>query len=200
VPHPAYSPDRAPSDFFLFRIVKTELQNFEIHSRQDLILTISAIFDEISKDTLNSVYISWAKRLKWVIKNNGKYFSKWLKMKTCYLNFTQKKPLSELFDPLICRRAGRQTRSGSWWGKPRRNAADVMDIRSHQNPHRPCSLWTAHVVMPCPCLAAQLHRAASVPERETITVPRLRHEITDLQVYNKHQIRCFWNPKGKMIL
>jgi hypothetical protein len=63
--------------FFFFGTVKTELQNYEIHSRQDLILAIRAIFDEISKDTLNSVYISWIKRLKWVNKNDGKHFSKW---------------------------------------------------------------------------------------------------------------------------
>jgi hypothetical protein len=76
VSHPAYSSDRAPSDFFLFGTVKTELQNYEIHSRQDLILATRTIFDEISKDTLNSIYISWIKRLKWVIKNKTNYFSK----------------------------------------------------------------------------------------------------------------------------
>jgi hypothetical protein len=64
VPHPAYSLDHAPSDFFLFRTVKTEMQNYEIRSREDLILAIRAIFDEIPKETLNSVYISWIKRLK----------------------------------------------------------------------------------------------------------------------------------------
>jgi hypothetical protein len=74
VPHPAYSPDRTPSDFFHFGTLKTELQNYEIHSREDLILTIRAIFDEISEETLNSVYVSWIKRLEWVIKNEGKYF------------------------------------------------------------------------------------------------------------------------------
>jgi hypothetical protein len=72
VPHPIYSQDRALSDFFLFGTVKTELQNYEVHSRQDLILAIRAIFDEISKDILNSVYVSWTKKLKWVIKNKGK--------------------------------------------------------------------------------------------------------------------------------
>jgi hypothetical protein len=64
VPHPAYSPDLTPNDFFLFGTVKTELQNYEIHNRQDLILAIRAIFDEIPKDTLNFVYVSWIKSLK----------------------------------------------------------------------------------------------------------------------------------------
>jgi hypothetical protein len=75
-PHPAYSPDLAPSDFFLFGTVKRELQNYEVHSRGELILAIQAIFDAIPKETLTSVYVAWIKRLKWVIKNEGKYFHK----------------------------------------------------------------------------------------------------------------------------
>jgi hypothetical protein len=76
VPHPAYSPDPAPSDFFLFGTVKAELQDYKIHSRENLILTIRAIFDEIPKKKLNSIHISWIKKLKWVTKNEGKYFHK----------------------------------------------------------------------------------------------------------------------------
>jgi hypothetical protein len=65
VPHPADGPDLAPSDFFFFfGIMKTELQNYEIHSRQDLILAIWAIFEKIPKDILNSVYILWITRFK----------------------------------------------------------------------------------------------------------------------------------------
>jgi hypothetical protein len=54
VPHPAYGPDSALNDFFLFRIVKTELQNYEVHSREDLMSAIRAIIDEIPKEMLNS--------------------------------------------------------------------------------------------------------------------------------------------------
>jgi hypothetical protein len=64
VSDPAYSPDLPPSDFFLFGTVKAELQNYEIHSREDLILAIRAIFDQISKETLISAYVSWIERLK----------------------------------------------------------------------------------------------------------------------------------------
>jgi hypothetical protein len=74
VPHPAYSPDFAPSDFFLFGTVNAKLQNYEIHSREDPILAIRTVFGQISKETLISVYVSWMKKLKWVIKNGGKYF------------------------------------------------------------------------------------------------------------------------------
>jgi hypothetical protein len=58
VPHPAYSPDLAPSDFFLFGTVKADLQNYEIHSREYLILAIRTVLGEISKETLISVYVS----------------------------------------------------------------------------------------------------------------------------------------------
>jgi hypothetical protein len=64
VPHPAYSPDFAPSDFFLFGPVKAELQNYKIYNREDLILALRAIFDQISKEALISVYVSWIERLK----------------------------------------------------------------------------------------------------------------------------------------
>jgi hypothetical protein len=64
VPHPVYSPDLAPSDFFLFGTVKAELQNYEIHSREDLILAIRTVFGQIFKETLISVYVSWMKRFK----------------------------------------------------------------------------------------------------------------------------------------
>jgi hypothetical protein len=76
VSHLAYSPDRAPSDFFLFGTVKTELQNYEIHRRQDLIMAIREIFDEMPKETFSPASISWIKRLKLLIQNKGKYFSK----------------------------------------------------------------------------------------------------------------------------
>jgi hypothetical protein len=76
VPHPAYIPDLAPSDFFLFGTVKAELQNYKIQSREDLILARRAIFDQRSKETLISIYVSWIERLKWVTQNGKKYFHK----------------------------------------------------------------------------------------------------------------------------
>jgi hypothetical protein len=100
VPHPAYSSDNTPSDFFLFWSVKIGLRNYKIHNRQDLILAIRAIFDEIPKDILNSVYVSWIKRLKWVIKNKEKYFSKWLKNEDFLFEFYPK-TIARTFRPSI---------------------------------------------------------------------------------------------------
>jgi hypothetical protein len=71
VPHPAYNPHPAPIDFLLFATVKTELQGYEIHGRKDLILAKRTIFHEIPKETLNSVYISWITKLKWLFGMRG---------------------------------------------------------------------------------------------------------------------------------
>jgi hypothetical protein len=76
VPHAAYSRDPAPNDFFLFGTVKAELQNDEIHSREDLILARTAIFGQISTETFISIYVSGIEKLKWVIKNGGEDFHK----------------------------------------------------------------------------------------------------------------------------
>jgi hypothetical protein len=62
--HPAYSLDPASDDFFLFGIIKTKLENYEIYSRQDLILARKAVFDEIRQNALNSVYALWIRRVK----------------------------------------------------------------------------------------------------------------------------------------
>jgi hypothetical protein len=62
--HPACSPDLTTSNFFLLGIPKTELQNYEIYSRNDLISAIRSIFGEIPKETFNSIYDSWKKSLK----------------------------------------------------------------------------------------------------------------------------------------
>jgi hypothetical protein len=66
-----YSPDLAPSDFFLFGFMKTRLSEYDIPDRKDLKSAISQIFAEISQDMLISVFEAWIKRLKWVIMHRG---------------------------------------------------------------------------------------------------------------------------------
>jgi hypothetical protein len=61
VPHPAYSRDLTPSDFFLVANLNTKLTGRAVQSRQELILTISQIFDEIPKEVVISLYSSCKK-------------------------------------------------------------------------------------------------------------------------------------------
>jgi hypothetical protein len=64
-------------------------------------LAIRAIFDEIPKETLNHVDVSWIKRLKWVIKNEEKYFHKLLKNKDfSFKIYTEKGQCMEFLIPL----------------------------------------------------------------------------------------------------
>jgi hypothetical protein len=74
--HPAYSPDLAPSDFFLFGYLKEKLTSFDCGSRDDLKSAITSIFSEIDKETLIAVFLSWMKRLRWVIRKKGQYYQK----------------------------------------------------------------------------------------------------------------------------
>jgi hypothetical protein len=77
MPHPAYRPDLAPSDFFLFGFVTTRLPEYDIPDREGLKSAISQIFTEISKNMLMSVFEAWIKRLRWVNAHQGEYFHKY---------------------------------------------------------------------------------------------------------------------------
>jgi hypothetical protein len=74
--HPAYSPDPAASDFFLFGYLKEKLIDFDCRSREDLKSAITSIVTEIDKETLVAVFLSWIERLKWMIRKEGRYYHK----------------------------------------------------------------------------------------------------------------------------
>jgi histone-lysine N-methyltransferase SETMAR len=74
IPHPSYSPDIAPSDFFRFDYVKEKLTEYDIPDRERLKFAITHIFSQIGQETLITVFGTWIKRLKWVIKHEGEYF------------------------------------------------------------------------------------------------------------------------------
>jgi hypothetical protein len=74
--HSAYSRDLAPSDFFLFGYLKEKLTDFDYRSREDLKSAITSIFNEIDKENLVAVFVSWIDRLKWLIRKKGRYYHK----------------------------------------------------------------------------------------------------------------------------
>jgi hypothetical protein len=69
--HPVYSPDRAPSDFFLFGYLKEKLTAFHCTTRDELKSAIMTISNEIDRETLLAVFNSRLERLEWVIKHGG---------------------------------------------------------------------------------------------------------------------------------
>jgi hypothetical protein len=64
IPHPACSPDFAPSDFFPFGYIKRRLGEYNILDRQSLKSAITHIFDEIGQETLMTVFETWINRLE----------------------------------------------------------------------------------------------------------------------------------------
>lgn len=75
-PQPAYSPDVAPSDFFLFGFAKNSLKGQKFTSLEDFKEKLIEIFNSISKATIKSVFSSWIKRCNWVASHQGAYYEK----------------------------------------------------------------------------------------------------------------------------
>jgi histone-lysine N-methyltransferase SETMAR len=75
-PHPPYSPDLAPSDFFLFGHVKHALEGMEFLSEEDLLAAIQHVLSNPTADTLMTVFANWVERLKWVSLNESHYYRK----------------------------------------------------------------------------------------------------------------------------
>jgi hypothetical protein len=57
--HPAYSPDVALSNFFLFDHMKREMVGFTANSPADILSDVRWIFQEISTETLVALYDEW---------------------------------------------------------------------------------------------------------------------------------------------
>ena len=76
VPHPPYSPDISPCDFWLFGRMKQYLADKEIKDEYDLKTCILSCWETVSFDELQNVFVEWIERLNWVIEHSGEYFIK----------------------------------------------------------------------------------------------------------------------------
>jgi histone-lysine N-methyltransferase SETMAR len=72
-PHPPYSPDLAPSDFYLFGKVKDMLKGQEFKSSEEILEAIITILRGITRDELDRVFANWERRLARCIELNGDY-------------------------------------------------------------------------------------------------------------------------------
>ena len=73
-PQPPYSPDLAPSDFYLFGHIKTQLQGFNFSSVDELLSQVHTILARISETTLQKAFTNWEHRLEQVISTKGNYY------------------------------------------------------------------------------------------------------------------------------
>ena len=72
-PHPAYSPDLAPSDFFLFGYLKERARGIEFEDSGAICEWIREQFDEMRPEMLRSVFKEWQRRLRECIAKHGAY-------------------------------------------------------------------------------------------------------------------------------
>jgi transposase len=73
VPHLPYSPDLAPSDFYLFGHVKQLLRRYEFADREALLHVIENILKGIKTMILEDVFLSWVERLRQCGSAAGEY-------------------------------------------------------------------------------------------------------------------------------
>ncbi|KAI6647106.1 Transposase [Oopsacas minuta] len=74
VPHPPYSPDIAPCDFWLFRKLKDNLSGREFEDRLSLGRAIYRYLEVIPKDEYRKTFENWIKRLNSVVAYKADYF------------------------------------------------------------------------------------------------------------------------------
>jgi [histone H3]-lysine36 N-dimethyltransferase SETMAR len=72
--HPAYSPDLAPCDFFLFPELKNHLRGNRYQSDSEVNAAVSGVLKVLSKDGLWSVMEAWQNRWTKCIESEGHYF------------------------------------------------------------------------------------------------------------------------------
>jgi hypothetical protein len=74
LPHPAYSPDLSPCDFCSFGILKGNMKNGAFQTVEEILEALTLIWNGVTFEQLQSVFLNWIERLEWVISNGGDYY------------------------------------------------------------------------------------------------------------------------------
>lgn len=74
LPHPPYSPDLAPADFFLFPKLKTTLKGCRFQSVDEIKQNSLRQLHTISKKEFQGAYQQWQKRWERCVASRGEYF------------------------------------------------------------------------------------------------------------------------------
>lgn len=74
VPHPPYSPDLAPCDFFIFPRMKKNLKGKRLDDVEAVKTASQRVLDNIKVEEFQRCFKQWEKRLDKCIESNGEYF------------------------------------------------------------------------------------------------------------------------------
>jgi histone-lysine N-methyltransferase SETMAR len=72
--HPPYSPDLSPCGFWVFGFLKEKLKDRQLRGVQSLHQAIPDLWDELTFEDAQAVFLEWMNCLSWVIENKGEYF------------------------------------------------------------------------------------------------------------------------------
>jgi len=72
--HPAYSPDLAPSDFFLFPNIKETLKGRHFDDIDNIRSNTMAALKAIPQNQFQNCFEGWTWRWHWCITSQGEYF------------------------------------------------------------------------------------------------------------------------------
>jgi hypothetical protein len=75
IPHPPYSPDLAPSDFWLFGRIKTGLAGRSFAEPEELLESVREFLGGILGAELTAGFEGWIDQVRWMIAQNGQYNS-----------------------------------------------------------------------------------------------------------------------------
>jgi hypothetical protein len=74
LPQPVYSPDLSPCDFRFFEFAKHAIQDEGFDITNQLMQRSDSVFDQVTFEDLQPVFLNWRKRLSWVVEHDGAYF------------------------------------------------------------------------------------------------------------------------------
>jgi histone-lysine N-methyltransferase SETMAR len=75
VPHPPYSPDLSPCDFWLFKILKLKIKDGVFQRAEEIKIAVYRVWDELILNDLQSVFFNCIERLEWVSEHGGEYYT-----------------------------------------------------------------------------------------------------------------------------
>jgi hypothetical protein len=63
LPHPPYSPDRSPCDFWLFGLLTGIMKDGEFHSHDEIEVVITVVWNDHTFEAVQSILFDWMRRL-----------------------------------------------------------------------------------------------------------------------------------------
>jgi hypothetical protein len=74
IPHPPYSPDLAPCDFFLFPKIKLKLKGCGFDTIEDIQAELQLVLDTLTEKDFQEAFQKWRRRWDQCLHEGGNYY------------------------------------------------------------------------------------------------------------------------------